>query len=460
MQPFARRLSEMSPANFDPLTSAAPLIVYIDYKSPYACLAKDPTYAMRDELGIEIDWRPFTLDIPSYLGSARLDEQGRLLESQRSERQWSVVRYSYRDVRRYGSRRGLVVRGTTKIWNSSLAAIGLLWAKDQGDKVLRRYSDLVFERFWKRELDIEDIAVVESVLAEAGAQTRGFQNYAADRGRALHDDIQRAAFDAGIFGVPTYVVGHEVFFGREHLPRIRWMLSGRVGTAPDVAYEHSSTENEPTSPGSGGSIEVVIDFKSPTSYLAIGPTCALAEQLGCSIKWRPFLVAPWKNHGIAAGANDRGARHRRIRADYIEADVIRYAGDRGLPIRGLDRQTDSSLAAIGLLWIRQGPEPITRAYVQRVFERYWREELDIQDEGELCALLAEIGARSDGFTAFARGEGRTELERAQSESINAGIFEVPTYLLNGDMYVGRQHLPLIGALLLGAGKSTVQTMQT
>jgi hypothetical protein len=32
----------------------------------------EPTYALEDELGIEIDWWPFTLDIGSYLGSARL----------------------------------------------------------------------------------------------------------------------------------------------------------------------------------------------------------------------------------------------------------------------------------------------------------------------------------------------------------------------------------------------------
>jgi 2-hydroxychromene-2-carboxylate isomerase len=51
----------MSSETFDPLASAAPLIVYIDYKSPYAYLAIDPTYAIEDELGIEVDWRPFTL---------------------------------------------------------------------------------------------------------------------------------------------------------------------------------------------------------------------------------------------------------------------------------------------------------------------------------------------------------------------------------------------------------------
>lgn len=444
----------MSPVAFDPLVSSAPLIVYVDYKSPYAYLAKDPTYAIEDELGIEVDWRPFTLDIPSYLGSARLDEQGRLVESQRSERQWSVVRYSYRDVRRYGSRRGLVVRGTTKIWNSSLAAIGMLCAKEQGPTVLRKYSGLVYERFWRRNLDIEDVAVVQGVLQEIGAKTAGFQAYAASQGRALHDDMQRATFGAGIFGVPTYIVGGEIFFGREHLPRIRWMLNGRAGAAPDIAYEHQTAQNTTTSLRAEGPLSVAIDFKSPNAYLAIGPTCALAEELGVGVDWQPFLVSPSKNHRHGSGSNDdRGARHRRFRADYIEHDVMRYAADRGLVIRGLHRQTDSSLAAMGLLWIRRERAPLARVYVQRVFERYWREELNIEDESAICALLVEIDAPVAGFAAFARGEGRAELERARSELINAGIFEVPTYLLNGEVYVGRQHLPLIHTLLSGSSGS-------
>ena len=50
----------MSSHLFDPLASSAPLIVYIDYKSPYAYLALDPTYAIEDELGLEIDWAVHT----------------------------------------------------------------------------------------------------------------------------------------------------------------------------------------------------------------------------------------------------------------------------------------------------------------------------------------------------------------------------------------------------------------
>ena len=70
-------MNNLDLSDFDPLLSDAPLIVYIDYKSPYAFIAKDPTYAIADQLGIEVDWRPLTLDIPSYLGSARLDEKAR-----------------------------------------------------------------------------------------------------------------------------------------------------------------------------------------------------------------------------------------------------------------------------------------------------------------------------------------------------------------------------------------------
>jgi 2-hydroxychromene-2-carboxylate isomerase len=231
-----------SPSSFDPLASASRLIVYIDFKSPYAFLAKDPTYQLADDLGIDVDWRPLTLDIHSYLGSARLNASGAVAESRRTPEQWHRVRYAYRDARRYANLVGLTVRGTTKIWDSSLASIGLQWAKRHGAGPLRAYIDLTYERFWKRELDIEDASVVAGVLAEAGADPAGFADFASGEGRAEHDLVQQRVFAAGIFGVPSFVVDGELHFGREHLPRIRWLLTGRRGACPDVAYRHFDGE--------------------------------------------------------------------------------------------------------------------------------------------------------------------------------------------------------------------------
>jgi len=226
----------MPPMTFDPLRSNRPLIVYVDFKSPYAFVAVQPTYELAETLGIAIDWRPLTLDIPSFGGSARLDRDDRVLESERSAGQWIWVKYAYKDARRYARLRDWTLRGTVKIWDTTLAGMGLLWAKAQGDRLLRRYIETAYERFWKRDLDVEDETVIESLLREVGADVAGFRDATVGEPRAAYLSQQDAIFDAGIFGVPGYVVDGEYYWGREHLPRIRWMLEGRRGAAPDVAY--------------------------------------------------------------------------------------------------------------------------------------------------------------------------------------------------------------------------------
>ena len=200
------------------------ITVYTDYKSPYAYLAKDLAYQLERDFPVRLEWLPYVLDIPSFLGSARVDDSGRVIEEERNAHQWRRVRYSYMDCRRQARKRGLVIRGPQKIWDSTLAACGMLYAKRQGDAVLRRYNHIIFERFWKRELDIEDPRVIGAVLAEAGADTAGFAAYLAGEGREELDRICDEAEALGVFGVPSFVVDGELFWGREHLPDIRAML--------------------------------------------------------------------------------------------------------------------------------------------------------------------------------------------------------------------------------------------
>jgi 2-hydroxychromene-2-carboxylate isomerase len=199
--------------------------VYTDFKSPYAYLAQDLICQMAEACGARIDWLPYTLDIPSYLGSAELGDEGQVVASQRDAHQWRKVRYAYMDCRRQANKRGLTILGTRRIWDSSLAAIGLLWARRQGEAVVRAYADRVFERFWRRDLDIEDAAVVGAVLAEAGAETAGFAAWLAGPGRAEHDAVRAAAEAAGVFGVPSLIVDGELFWGREHLDDVRARLT-------------------------------------------------------------------------------------------------------------------------------------------------------------------------------------------------------------------------------------------
>ncbi|MGI9345800.1 MAG: DsbA family protein [Gammaproteobacteria bacterium] len=211
------------------------MIVYIDVKSPYAFIALRPTLALEAELGMQFDWRPLTLNIPSYLGSAET-KKGKVVASKgRSANTWNLVRYAYRDARRYAERQGHILKGTEKIWDSSIANIGILWTVQQARAQLTAYLNAVYLPFWRRELDIENLAVVTTCLQKAGVDTEGFKDFQQHEGRTLHDKLQEQFHANGIYGVPTYVFDGQILFGREHLPYIRWYLTGRTGAPPDIA---------------------------------------------------------------------------------------------------------------------------------------------------------------------------------------------------------------------------------
>ena len=189
--------------------------IYIDYKSPFAYLAKDLAYALEDEFGLDLDWRHYTLDIESFLDAVET----------RSAQNWRKVKYAYMDARRLANKRDLMVRGPQKIFDSSLAGIGMYYALTQGEDIFRAYHDRVFERFWKRELDIENADVIAGVLAEAGADIGGFAAYLQGEGRQRHDTVIAEAHEAGVFGVPTCVYEGELFWGTDRLHLLKERLA-------------------------------------------------------------------------------------------------------------------------------------------------------------------------------------------------------------------------------------------
>ena len=206
------------------MTHSRTLTVYTDYKSPYAYLAKDAIRALADA-SVVVEVNPYILDIPQYLGSARVDAAGNVMEENRNAHQWRRVRYSYMDCRREARKQGLIIRGTQKIWDSSLAAAGMLFARHAGPPVFRRYHDIVFDRFWRRALDIESVPAIASVLREAGADTAGFAGWV-ETGLAEVVAISREAEAKGVFGVPSFILDGELYWGREHLADIRELLAG------------------------------------------------------------------------------------------------------------------------------------------------------------------------------------------------------------------------------------------
>jgi len=183
--------------------------LYYDYKSPFTYLAMAPAYALMESHRVRLNYIPRELNVRGAYGGD-LD--------QRSERDWRKVRYLYLDARRYANARGMIIRGPQKIFDSKLALMSGLWADKHGK--FRPYSDRVFERFFKRELNIEDSDALATVMKEVGLDADGFNRYAANDGpRELEDAFATGDRD-GVFGVPTLIVDGEPFWGND---RVEWV---------------------------------------------------------------------------------------------------------------------------------------------------------------------------------------------------------------------------------------------
>ena len=190
------------------------LPIYIDYKSPYAYLATGPAYDLERTHDVAIDWRPYTLQIPEFLGA---------VES-RNAHQWRRVKYSYMDARRIANTRGITVLGPQKIYNSRPVHVAMLYAKAAGR--LRPFQDRALELFWKRQLDIESVEALSAQLDAAGVPGADFAAFLAGEGGALHDRLKADAEAAGIFGVPTYVIDGDLYWGGDRLAMVVERLDG------------------------------------------------------------------------------------------------------------------------------------------------------------------------------------------------------------------------------------------
>lgn len=181
---------------------------YYDFKSPFSYLALAPTLALEGTHRVRIRFMPYTVDLKSAYGG-ELD--------QRSELHWAKVRYLYADARRFANDRGLVIRGPQKLFDSRLSLMSGQYAADHGK--IAEYANRVFERFFKRGLDIENLDAVCLVLAESGLDPEGFRHHVVNDGPAAITLIEQEAERDNIFGVPTLLVSGEPFWGND---RVSW----------------------------------------------------------------------------------------------------------------------------------------------------------------------------------------------------------------------------------------------
>lgn len=192
-------------------------------------------------------------------------------------------------------------------------------------------------------------------------------------------------------------------------------------------------------------LSVCVDPRHALAYLALQPVQALAGELAIDIDWLPFPAPGLKPP--PAPAPDRGTRHRRARARYQASEIQRYADVQGVTIREPFRDADSTPALLGHLWLRQQAAVYLPEYLQRVFRGHWEVTLDIASPAAVADVLEGLGLDSEPFLAFLHGPGPAALNDLRHRLVAAGVFTVPSLIAEGEVFVGRAHLPLLRRLL-------------
>lgn len=95
------------------------------------------------------------------------------------------------------------------------------------DGQLMPYVEAVFQHMWEQPKKMDDPAVFRAALVESGLDADRLLARAQDQGvkDTLAANTQRAC-DRGAFGIPTFFVGDEMWFGKDRLRDVEEAIVG------------------------------------------------------------------------------------------------------------------------------------------------------------------------------------------------------------------------------------------
>lgn len=193
-----------------------PVDFYFDYLSPYAYLASLEIESLCERHGVALRWRPVLfaglLNHWGQRGPAELPPKGF---------------HALKDTLRYARKRGIPLRSPRHHPFNPLLALRTAQAEvsgaDQG-----RIIQALFQMGWAHGGDLGSADEIVAALDAAGLDGAGLVAKSADPAvkARLRADTD-AAIARGVFGIPTMIVGDELFWGLDQLGNLELFLDGR-----------------------------------------------------------------------------------------------------------------------------------------------------------------------------------------------------------------------------------------
>lgn len=186
------------------MTPPVDVRLFFNFRSPYCYLASKTLWDVFEDYHTRLVWRP----LGGWSGRSDPD---------RFKMKVAVVR---QDVKRFAKRLGAPFNPPPVTTDPTRAGAGSLLAERQG--CLKPYVTEIMHAEWGEGSDIGETAVLRDVAARIGLDPDALEQAADDpSNRAVLERNAGEAAESKAFGVPTFIIGEEIFWGNDRLDFVR-----------------------------------------------------------------------------------------------------------------------------------------------------------------------------------------------------------------------------------------------
>jgi 2-hydroxychromene-2-carboxylate isomerase len=181
-------------------------------------------------------------------------------------------------------------------------------------------------------------------------------------------------------------------------------------------------------------VEFYFDPISPYSWLA-ARQCGRLDAVDVWLDFRPVLFG-----ALLAAHGNKGPAEMPAKRAYTMRDVLRIAAQLGVPVKGPPTHPFNPLRALRMC-IALDDASARRRFGLALMDAAWEHGLDLTDDAVLAGIARDCGL--DGTALLARAGGADVKQRlldATNDAVAAGIFGVPTYRIDGEIFWGTDRI--------------------
>jgi 2-hydroxychromene-2-carboxylate isomerase len=187
-------------------------------------------------------------------------------------------------------------------------------------------------------------------------------------------------------------------------------------------------------------IEFYFDFVSPYGYLGSVAVERLAARLDRRVVWRPVLlgITVLKVMGLKALPDTP------LKRDYVRHDLARFARLLDLSFDPCPAPMQPLPAMRAFTWLAEQDPALASRFGLAVFRAHWGAATDMSSPHAVAELAASLGADREAVLAAIDSVAVKDALRQQVDSaIAAGVFGVPTFVVDAEMFWGTDRLPMV-----------------